>query len=104
MTFWQVAEALAWGFLGGCALSGYDVYQDALRPKSKRRSRDGLYWFALIFRPVLGLLLVLLYERSGATLNAISAFGTGLTGPSILQSLLRQTYRPRLPDESETED
>ena len=103
MSLAELAEALGWGFLGGLSLSGYDVYQDATRPKAKRRSRDWLYWFAFVFRPVLGVMLVLLYERSGTVLNAFSAFGTGLTGPTILQGLLKQTYRSPPPAEDETE-
>ena len=87
-------EAVAWGGLGGLMLSVVDLVEDLNRPARQRRSGDPTYWVGFVFRPATGVLLVLLYLRSDSTLNALSAFGTGLTAPSTLQVLAKRAYTP----------
>lgn len=74
--------------LGGFFLNMMNLYEDSRRPKSKRTRKDLLYWVLFVFWPLAGAGLAYIYIASGYRIDGMLAFTTGLTAPTVLQTLM----------------
>lgn len=85
---------------GGFCLNMMNLYEDSQRPRSERVDKDSLYWIFFIFWPILGAGLTWVYIISGYNIDGVLALTTGLSGPTILQTLMSKTVVPSINDEN----
>lgn len=83
--------ALFQAALGGFVLNMMNLYQDWHRPENRRINKDFLYWIFFAFWPLAGVILAYIYICSGYKIDGMLAFTTGLSAPSILQTLMART-------------
>ncbi|WP_146042182.1 hypothetical protein [Chromobacterium sinusclupearum] len=68
-----------------------NLYQDMHRPPDKKVRKDIIFWIFFLFWPFAGAVIAYIYISSGYHINGILAFTTGLSAPSILQTLMSKT-------------
>jgi hypothetical protein len=77
------------GFFGGLTLNILNLLElQNVPPQNRPNFKDLFYWLPYIIWPLLGGLLVYLYESSGTQLNSLIAFQVGLTAPLIIKALI----------------
>ena len=81
---------------GGFCLNMMNLLEDSKKAKSKRVKKDSIYWIFFGFWPLLGGGLAAIYIRSGYNIDGILAFTTGLSAPTILQTLMTKTAVPEI--------
>lgn len=81
----KIAEAFSWGVFGGVITEVLTWYKDRRNPQTAYPWRK--YWIATVLMILGGGLLVVMYLRSGAGLNAILCANIGASAPLIVAAL-----------------
>jgi len=90
--------------LGGLFLNMMNLYEDSHRPKNSRTRKDFLYWVIFCFWPIAGAGLAYIYIASGYRIDGMLAFTTGLTAPTVLQTLMAKAAPRPEPKLEKVED
>lgn len=96
-TIHDIIAPLCQAALGGFMLNMMNLYDDYKKPKSRRVIKDALYWTMFFFWPAAGSILAYIYTASGYKINGMLAFTTGLTAPTVLQTMMEKASREEIP-------
>ena len=86
-----IDQSVWFGVAGGLLGSVASIIQWAKSAKEERPPsplRDGGFWMLFFLLPVLGGVVVFLYERSSVTFNPILAVHVGASAPVLLQQFI----------------
>jgi len=89
-------SALLIAGFGGFCLNMMNLLEDSKRLPVDRVDKDITYWIFFAFWPILGSGLTFIYIQSGYNVDGILAFTTGLSGPTILQTLMTKSVTPQI--------
>lgn len=89
-------EPLIQAAIGGFMLNMMIRYQDSKRSINQRTIKDTLYWVLFFFWPLAGAGLAYIYMSSGYDIKGWLAFTTGLTAPTVLQTIIDKGVTPTL--------
>lgn len=87
-------EPLIQAGIGGFILNMMNLYQDSKRPQNERVIKDTIYWILFAFWPLAGATLAYIYMASGYDIKGWLAFTTGLTAPTVLQTIIDKGVTP----------
>jgi len=89
-------EPLVQAGLGGFILNMMNIYEDSKRPQNQRIIKDSVYWILFVFWPLAGATLAYIYMASGYDIKGWLAFTTGLTAPTVLQTVTDKGVTPTM--------
>jgi hypothetical protein len=83
-------EAVAWGLFGGLLVEVAGLYELRKIPSDEfpRHVFSKRYWIITALMVLIGGMLVLGYERSGASLSALLAVNIGASAPLLIGRLV----------------
>lgn len=77
-------------FLGGLAVNLLNLMELQNVPKDRRPDfKDILYWLPYIVWPLMGALLVFLYQETNTQISRLLAFQAGASAPLIIKAMAR---------------